>query len=146
MIKILKTENVTFDKQDLITIINANYPDIRKIINTCQLHTVNGTLVVDKQSIVEQNYMLKILDILKQKSGGKTKMFMDVRQVLADSKIRQFEPLYRFLYDNIGDFSPDVKKQAGVILTIAESQYQGALVVDAEINIMAMFVNLINDL
>jgi len=146
VINILKTEGVEFGKQDLITIINANYPDIRKIINTCQLHTIGNKLVVDKQSIVEQNYMLKILEILKKSTGSKTKAFMDIRQILADSKVKQYEPLYRFLYDNINEFAPDVKKQAGVILTIAESQYQDAVVVDKEINVMAMFVNLVNEL
>lgn len=146
IINILKNENVDFGKQDLITIINANYPDIRKIINTCQLHTVANKLIVDKQSIVEQNYMLKILEILKKGTGSKTKAFMDIRQILADSKVKQYEPLYRFLYDNINEFAPDVKKQAGVILTIAEAQYQNTLVVDQEIGIMAMFVTLINEL
>jgi len=143
---ILKKEQIEYGKQDLITIINANYPDIRKIINTCQLHTVNEKLVVDKQSIIEQNYMLKILEVLKGASKGKQKSFMDIRQILADSKIKQFEPLYRFLYDNINEFSPDVKQQAGVILTIAEAQYQDAMVIDKEIGVMAMFVNLINEL
>jgi len=146
VINILKTEGVTFGKQDLVTIINANYPDIRKIINTCQLHTIGDKLVVDKQSIIEQNYMLKILEILKKAGNSKQKAFMDIRQILADSKVKQFEPLYRFLYDNISEFAPDIKKQAGVILTIAEAQYQDAVVVDKEIGVMAMFVNLVNDL
>jgi len=146
VINILNQEGVTFGKQDLITIINANYPDIRKTINTCQLHTVGNKLVVDKQSIIEQNYMLKILEILKKSGNSKQKAFMDIRQILADSKIKQFEPLYRFLYDNVNEFAPDLKQQAGIILIIAEAQYQDVSVVDKEINVMAMFVNLINEL
>ena len=36
--KILSSEEVTFQPKDLVPIIDAGYPDIRKIINTCQLN------------------------------------------------------------------------------------------------------------
>lgn len=145
VVEILRKENVKFNKQDLITLINSAYPDIRKIINLCQLHNVNGQLIIDKQKIIEENYMLKILEVLK-KLNNKTKAFTDIRQILADSKVRQFETLYKFLYDNVNDITSDLTKRAAIILVIAEAQYQDSFVVDKEINVMAMFINLINEL
>jgi hypothetical protein len=64
--------------------------------------------------------------------------------VIADSKVRDFTPMYTFLYDNLDEFATG--HIGGAILIIAESQFKDASVVDKEINIMAMFVNLLNEI
>ena len=67
-----------------------------------------------------------------------------IRQIIADSKVKDFTPLYTFLYDNLDEFA--IGNIASCILIIAESQYTDTSVVDKEINIMAMFVKLMNEL
>jgi hypothetical protein len=52
--------------------------------------------------------------------------------------------LYTFLYDNLDDFAHG--HIAPCILIIAEAQFKDASVVDKEINIMAMFVNLLGEI
>jgi len=47
------------------------------------------------------------------------------------------------LYDNLDEFATG--HVAACILIIAESQFKDASVVDKEINAMAMFVNLLNE-
>jgi len=42
--EILKAEGVTYSPADLVTIVNAGYPDIRRILNSCQRQVVAGTL------------------------------------------------------------------------------------------------------
>lgn len=142
---ILKSENVSFNNEDLVSIINSNYPDIRKIINTCQLHNVKGKLQIDKQSIIEYNYMFKILEFLNSSSNKQNK-FANIRQIIADSKVRQFEPLFRFIYDKVDKITSNITKQAAIISIIAESQFTDSMVVDKEINVMAMFVKIIDEL
>jgi len=141
--QVLKTENVSFDMNDLAAIINSSYPDIRRILNTCQRQSIKGELKLDKQSLIEANYMNKVLEILSSSEDKKSK-FQNVRQLLADSQVKDFSSLYRFLYDNLDTFATG--HLAGAILIIAEAQYKDSLVVDKEINVMSMFVNLINEL
>jgi len=139
--EILKLEGVTFEPKDLVTIINSGYPDIRRIINSCQRQVVNNELKIDTQSIIESNYMDKVVEILSSKSDAKT-TFASIRQLLADSQVRDFSALYKFLYDNLDSFATG--HIGSVILIISESQYKDSFVVDKEINVMAMFVQIIN--
>jgi len=79
MSKILKSESVEFDPKDLVPIIDSSYPDIRKIINTCQLNSLKGKLQVDVQNLLENDYKLKVLEVLKSKDDKRNK-YMKIRQ------------------------------------------------------------------
>ena len=98
---------------------------------------------LDKASAIQANYMSEILEVLKNPKDKKG-AFTKIRQIIADSKVKDFTPLYRFLYDNIDDFATG--SIASVILVIAETQYQDATVVDKEINVMAMFVKIMAEI
>jgi replication factor C small subunit len=139
--KILKQENVQFKPEDLVVLVNAYYPDIRSILNNCQRQVINGVLQMDRQSIIENNYMLKLLEILKTERDKK-KCFTSIRQLLADSKVKQYTDLYKFLYDEVESFAPN--KLADSIVVIAEAQYKDSFVVDKEINVMAMIIQLLH--
>jgi DNA polymerase III delta prime subunit len=141
--EILKAESVKFNPTDLVTIINSGYPDIRRILNACQRQVVNGELKIDKQSLIESNYMDKIVEMLASKPDKKT-LFTDIRQVVADSQVKDYTALYKHLYDNLDTFAKG--HIAGVILILAESQYKDSFVVDKEIAIMSMFIQIINEL
>ena len=112
-------------------------------MNACQRQVIEGKLVIDKQSSIEAGYMDKILTILTNLSDKK-KAFTEIRQILADSKVRSFDGLYTFLYDNLDSYA--VGHIGPVILIIAEAQYNDTNVVDKEINVAAMFVKLLHEL
>lgn len=143
LVQVLEEKSVEYDIKDVVAIINASYPDIRRAINSAQSHVVGGKLVLDKTSMVQANYMTEILEILKAPKDKKSS-FTKIRQIIADSKVKDFTPLYTFLYDNLDEFA--VGHIGPCILIIAESQFKDASVVDKEINAMAMFVNLLNEL
>ena len=137
---ILAQENVKFKPEDLVSIINAGYPDIRRILNSCQRQVINGELTIDKQSIIESNYMDKVIEILKAK-GDQKSQFASIRQLLADSQVKDYTALYKHLYDNVDAYAAG--KLAGVILAVAEHQYKDSFVVDKEINVCAMFIKIL---
>jgi replication factor C small subunit len=143
LVQVLEENEVRFDIKDVAAIINASYPDIRRAINAAQASVVNGVLQLDKASSIQANYMTEILDVLRN-SKDKKAAFTKIRQIIADSKVRDFTPLYTFLYDNLDEFAHG--HIAPVILIIAESQFKDASVVDKEINIMAMFVNILGEI
>lgn len=143
LVTVLEQKGIEYDIKDVASIINASYPDVRRAINSAQSHVVNGKLILDKSSIVQANYMTEILETLKNLTDKKS-AFTKIRQIIADSKVKDFTPLYTFLYDNLDEFATG--HIAAIILIIAEAQFKDATVVDKEINIMAMFVNMMNEL
>lgn len=142
--EILNKEGITFEKSDLVTVINKSYPDMRRIINTLQSVSKTGSIKIDSQVKLEANYMDSILEELKTFKDPKT-AFINIRKIIADSKVRTFEELYRFLYENLDSFAAN-GKMGTTILIIAKAAQHDALVVDREINIMAMFVEILTEL
>jgi DNA polymerase III delta prime subunit len=143
VVGILEEQSIKYDKKDLVTIINAGYPDIRRVLNACQRQVINGELRVDNDSIIQANYMTKLLDILKGDLNKKD-AFKEIRQLIADSKVKDFTNLHKFLFDEIDEYAKG--HIAAVILILAESQYQDSFVVDKELHMMSTIVKLLNEL
>tara|TARA_B110000495_G_C22951632_1_gene557286 strand:- start:240 stop:1184 length:945 start_codon:yes stop_codon:yes gene_type:complete len=136
---ILQNEKVDATVDDIVTIVNGGYPDIRRVINSIQRQVVNGKLVIDEGMAIQNDYKNQVLDILK--TQDKKNSFKNIRQVLADSKITDFSDLFRLLFDTVDDWGRG--HVAECILTLSQYQQSDAIVVDKEINIMAMFVEVI---
>ena len=96
-------------------------------------------LVIDENTITQNDYKLQVLDILK--TQDKKNSFQNIRQLLADSKVSDFSDLFRLLFDTIDDWATG--HIAECILILSKYQQSDAVVVDKEINIMAMFVEII---
>ncbi len=143
LVKILDGENVKYEKDNLVTIINQSYPDIRRVINTTQRCVIGGNLKLDETTLVEHNYLSSILDILKSSKSKKEK-FDGIRQLLADNHVRDFNQMFRYLYDNVDTYANGFVST--IILIIAEAQYKDSFVVDHEINAMAMFIQIIMEI
>ena len=143
IVSILKELNVEFDKEDLVAIVNAGYPDVRRVLNSCQRQVVDGKLQVDATSIIQANYMTKVLDILSSETSKKD-AFKSVRQIIADSKVKDFTALYKFLFDEIDNYAKG--HIASVILILAEQQYQDSFAVDKELHVMATMVKILNEI
>ena len=136
---ILLSENVTHEMDDLKVLIDSGYPDIRRIINSSQRNVVNNKLKLDTTSIIQNDYKLKLLKILK--TQNKKTAFKDIRQLLADNKITDFADLFRLLYDEVDDWGKG--HVAECILILARYELSDSQVVDKEINAMAMLIELL---
>ena len=136
---ILDNESVNYDIKNIATIVNGGYPDIRRVINGAQRQVVNSQLTIDENTIVQNDYKLEVLEILK--TQDKKNSFKNIRQLLADSKVSDFSDLFRLLFDTIDDWGTG--HIAECILILSKYQQSDAVVVDKEINIMAMFVEII---
>ena len=136
---ILKEEGIASKMDDVAGLVNAGYPDIRRVINSTQRQVVDGMLVVDKQSLVESDYKMKLLEIIKKES--KKDAFKSVRKLLADSQVTDFAELYKLMYDEVDSYGTG--HIAECILIIAKYQLSDSQVVDKEINAMAMIIELL---
>jgi replication factor C small subunit len=137
--KILNAENVKFEPKEIVPIVDAAYPDIRKIINTCQLNSSKGVLKVDTGSIVDSDIKVKVVEILKSKDDKRNR-YMNLRQAIADSRIQDFTELYTYLYEKVDEYASG--NTSAVILELAQGQHKDALVVDKEICFMATLIGI----
>ena len=141
---ILHEEEVDFQIDDVATLVNGGYPDIRRIINFAQRQVVDGKLSIEQDNLVAIDlninvFSSQIINILKTQS--KKDAFVTIRKMLADNQISDFADLFRLLYDEVGDYGKG--HVAECIITIAKYQLSDAQVVDKEINAMAMLIELL---
>ena len=136
MVEILSKENCVYKLDDVALVVNAGYPDIRRVINSAQRQIIDGKLTIDTSSVIQNNYKLQLLEMLSNDSK-----LNDIRQLIADNSISDYSELYRLLYDEVETYGKG--KEAECILNIAEAQYQDVNVVDKEINFMSLIIRLI---
>ena len=138
---ILKKEEIQFNPSDLVPIIDGYYPDIRKIINTCQLACINGVLKPESAQIIDTDFQLKLIEIFKEKDEVRNK-FMKIRQLVADNRVSDFTDTYTYLYDKIDDYGKG--NIANIIIALADGTSKDAIVVDKEIQFMATMISILN--
>ena len=138
--QILGKEGVGFQPKDLVPIIDSSYPDIRKIINTCQLNSSKGQLKLDTTSVIDSDLKSKVVEILKGKDSKPNK-WKNIRQAVADSRTQDFTELYTFLYEKVDDYGSG--NTSNIILILSESQHKDALVVDKEITFMSCIIQIV---
>ena len=139
--EILNKEGIRYDVKDVADIISSFYPDIRRVMNTCQLQSSKGELKVDKQTILQADFKNKIVDLLAS-GEEKRNAYMQIRQIVGDNKVNDFAELYTALYERLDDYAAG--NTANVILELAQGQFRDALVIDKEICFMATIIAIIN--
>ena len=137
LMKVTGKESIKHSVSDLQTIVNNNYPDVRKMLNTIQVSTVENTLKLDNDVLIESNYQNKILEELKLKKPN----WRTIRQIVADSNVKDFEGLYRFLYDNSSEYAAG--KEGMIAFYVNEYSYQSNFRIDKEVNCMALISKII---
>jgi replication factor C small subunit len=139
--KILDAEKITYDIKNVADIVSSYYPDIRRILNTCQLQSAKGELKVDKAIMVESDFKTKLVDALKG-SDDKRNLYLKTRQMVLDNQMNDYTEMYTYLYDKVDEYAGG--NTANVILAISESQYKDSLVVDKEIVFASLLIQIIN--
>jgi replication factor C small subunit len=136
LVQILDKENNSYELDDIALIVNAGYPDIRRVINSAQRQVVDGKLKIDVSSVIQNNYKVQLLGLLSDTNSK----LNDIRKLIADNSVSDYSELYRLLYDEVETYGKG--KEAECILNIAEAQYQDVNVVDKEINFMSLIIRL----
>lgn len=136
---ILEKESISYTLDDIKTIVNQYYPDLRKCINTVQLNSKDNTLKLDNSILVSSNYIDKVIDELKKSKP----YFNNIRQTIADSNVEDFDELFKALYERASEFLPN--KEGTVAMLVNDHQYKANFRIDKEINTMSLIQNLINN-
>jgi DNA polymerase III delta prime subunit len=137
---ILEQEDIEYTVADLALVVNKHYPDIRKILNTCQVNNVEGTLKIDKTVLASNSYKDGVLKELKSPTKSS---FKNIRQILADSNLDDFEEIYRFLYDSLDEYGNNDLSKAMIVIEIENYMYHANFRIDKEINVMALLASIL---
>lgn len=129
--KILKKQDIEHDLDDVVLLVNKGYPDIRKVINNAQQNSIKGKLEIVKSDLIESDYKLKLLEILKSASKDKKDSWKEARQLIADEKVNDFTDVYKFLFDTVDEYAPG--KSASIVILLDQQTYHDSMVVDKEI-------------
>ena len=82
--------------------------------------------------------MVKVVEELAKSSPK----FNEIRQIIANANVKDFEVFYLFLFDKASEYAPG--KEGTVAVHINEYSFQSNFRIDKEINCMALINQLIN--
>ncbi len=95
---------------------------------------------IDTSILTSSNYTDAILKELKTPSKNS---FKNIRQILADSNLDDFEEIYRFLYDNLDEYGKNDLAKTSIIIEIENYMYHANFRIDKEINVMALICSIL---
>lgn len=137
--EILTKENIQYDKQVLIKIVEKFFPDYRRTLNELQRYSGSGS--IDAGMIAQITDVKNLSDLiknLKEKNFGGMRKWVVVNSDIDPARI------FRKIYDGLYEYmKPESIPQAVVI--IARYQYQSAFVADQEINLVACLTEIMVD-
>jgi replication factor C small subunit len=129
-VEILDLEEITYTKADIVRIVKQTYPDIRKTLNLLQSSIKNGELMESRTTTNFKQTSDQVIDLLK---GQNIKNFTTIRQLVMDSNVRDYNELYRVLFERADEFT----NSAIATLIIADYQYKSIMAPDKEITFCA---------
>ena len=128
--KILKDEEVEFEKKVLAELIQKYFPDFRRTINELQRYSVRGKIDSGILFSLSETNNKELIQVLKQKR------FNDMRKWVVQNLDKEPSSLFTGVYDILYQYlTPQSIPQA--VLIIAGYQYKSAFVADQEINMVA---------
>lgn len=137
MAEILLDQNIDFDLDTLDSYVNAYYPDFRKCINTLQLNSVSGKLLLSSTGNENSDYMVEVVSLFKK--GEITK----ARKLLCGKVVaEEMESIYRWCYDHLEYFGDTPEKQDNAILILKKALVDHAICADPEINLADCMIRL----
>jgi len=137
---VLVSEAVEFDLDTLDSYVRATYPDLRKCLNTVQMHSVDGRLSAPTADAGgSHDWKLAAVDLFK---AGK---LLEARKLMCASvRPEEMEDMFRWMYDNVELWGKDQETQDQAIIIIRQGLVNVPMVADQEINLSATLCELAN--
>jgi replication factor C small subunit len=132
---ILDVEGVTYDIKEVAVVINEYYPDVRSIIKVLQQFSQSGKLVL---ADTNNNWVKKLVEILKKREKD---AWYQVRQLVADNQVDDFQIAFRYMFDNLAEFSYGHDAELSIILD--DFIWRSGVVPDKEINFAACIAKIL---
>lgn len=135
--EILADNGVDFDIETLDAMVRANYPDLRKTINTVQMAIVDNKLQMPEDGTSTAEWRLAMVEMFKE---GK---IQEARKLIIKSaRADEYNDIYTWLYKNIDLYTKDDFTYDSCVLAIREGMIKHTQVADPEINLSATMIEI----
>ncbi len=135
--EILADNKVTFDIETLDAMVRANYPDLRKTINTVQMTIVDNNLVMPDDNANTSEWRIKMVELFK---AGK---IQEARKLIIKSaRADEYNDIFTWLYKNLDLYTKDDFQYDSCVLAIREGMIKHTQVADPEINLSATMIEI----
>lgn len=141
--EIVTLENIKTTADNLEAYVERFYPDFRKLLESVDQNTFNGSLrdLEDASDDGESECEIVLFEMIEGNQFN-TRYREALSSVSTDE---DWANMYRFLFDNLhemGKFAKDKEKWEKGIFVIADAAYKHEIVADPEINGAAMLLKL----
>jgi len=132
---ILDVEEIEYDLKEVGMLVNEFYPDIRSIIKNLQAGVKDN-----KYTWVALNtdWLNQIVAVLKSRDK---KAWYTIRQIVANAQVDDFQSAYRYMFENLEEFSNGHDAELSVILD--DFIWRAGVVPDKEINFAACIAKIL---
>ena len=135
--EILAQNAVQFDIETLDAMVRANYPDLRKTINTVQMTIVDNTLAMPDDGGSTSEWRLAMVELFR---SGK---IQDARKLIIKSaRADEYNDIFTWLYKNLDLYTKNDFQYDSCVLAIREGMIKHTQVADPEINLSATMIEL----
>jgi len=135
--EILADNSVQFDIETLDAMVRANYPDLRKTINTVQMSIVDGALAKPEEEGASAEWRMAMVELFKAKK------IADARKLIVKhARTDEYNDIYTWLYRNIDLYTSDDAQYDECVLAIRNGLVKHTQVADVEINLSATMIEI----
>ena len=135
--EILAQNAVEFDIETLDAMVRANYPDLRKTINTVQMTIVDNKLAMPENGGSSSEWRLAMVELFR---SGK---IQDARKLIIKSaRADEYNDIFSWLYKNLDLYTKNDFQYDSCVLAIREGMIKHTQVADPEINLSATMIEL----
>ena len=135
--EILADNDVKFDIETLDAMVRANYPDLRKTINSVQMLVVDGVLQKPEEEGASAEWRMAMVELFK------TKRISDARKlIVSKARTDEYNDIYTWLYRNIDLYTDTDAQYDECVLAIRNGLVKHTQVADVEINLSATMIEI----
>jgi replication factor C small subunit len=135
--EILADNKVDFDLETLDAMVRANYPDLRKTINTVQMTIVDNKLLLPEDGGSTSEWRVNMVELFR---AGK---IQDARKLIVGSaRADEYNDIFTWLYKNLDLYTHDDFTYDSCVLAIREGMIKHTQVADPEINLSATLIEI----
>ena len=135
--EILIAEGVEFDLDTLDAMVRANYPDLRKTINTVQMTIVDNRLEMPDTGSSSSEWRLEMVTLFK---AGR---IADARKlIVSTARADEYNDIFTWLYKNLDLYTKNDLQYDSCVLIIREGLIKHTQVADPEINMSATMIEI----
>jgi replication factor C small subunit len=126
---ILDVEGIKYELSNVGLLVKEFYPDVRSIIKNLQAGVKDGEY---QWIALNTDWTKQLIQILKKRDKD---AWYQIRQLVADAQVDDFQVAYKYMFDQLPEFSYGHDAELSVVLD--EHIWRAGVVPDKEINFAA---------